>query len=153
MTPTIDQAYEAPSEVTARGRSLSVMANSTTRGNADDKSTGYIAANDFLTLLIAEMKNQDPTANTDPNQYVNQLVQVNSLQQLISINEMLQSALSTAPRSEAKSSNAAHFKFYSDPANAPSFNETSRRHPVSGNLSTPADKSASSRLATALTGN
>ena len=35
------------------------------------------------------MKNQDPTANTDPNEYINQLVQVNSLEQLISINQTL----------------------------------------------------------------
>jgi flagellar basal-body rod modification protein FlgD len=48
-----------------------------------------ITANDFLTLLVTELKNQDPTANTDPNQYVNQLVQVNSLEQLISINQTL----------------------------------------------------------------
>lgn len=46
-----------------------------------------ITANDFLTLLVAEMKNQDPTAPTDPNAYISQLVQVNSLQQLISINQ------------------------------------------------------------------
>lgn len=46
-----------------------------------------VTANDFLTLLVTELKNQDPTANTDPNTYVNQLVQVNSLQQLIQINQ------------------------------------------------------------------
>jgi flagellar basal-body rod modification protein FlgD len=66
--------------------------------NTDPNSTGTkssasgITANDFLTLLVTEMKNQDPTANTDPNQYINQLVNVNSLQQLISINETLTSA-------------------------------------------------------------
>jgi flagellar basal-body rod modification protein FlgD len=48
-----------------------------------------ITANDFLTLLVAEMRNQDPTASTDPNAYIDQLVQVNSLQQLIQINETL----------------------------------------------------------------
>jgi flagellar basal-body rod modification protein FlgD len=35
------------------------------------------------------MKNQDPTASTDPNQYINQLVSVNSLEQLIDINSTL----------------------------------------------------------------
>lgn len=48
-----------------------------------------VTANDFLQLLVAEMKNQDPTANTDPNQYINQLVQVNSLEQLVQINQDL----------------------------------------------------------------
>ncbi len=42
------------------------------------------------------MKNQDPTATTDPNEYINQLVQVNSLEQLIQINQDLGSAASSA---------------------------------------------------------
>ena len=67
------------------------MANGTNAGANAAPST--ISANDFLTLLVTEMKNQDPTAQTDPNQYVNQLVQVNSLEQLIEINENLTSAL------------------------------------------------------------
>lgn len=52
---------------------------------APDSST--ITANDFLTLLVAEMKNQDPTQPTDPNAYITQMVNVNSLQQLIGINK------------------------------------------------------------------
>ena len=55
----------------------------TSNNNSQDSS--MITANDFLTLLVTELKNQDPTANTDPNAYVDQLVQVNSLQQLIQI--------------------------------------------------------------------
>ncbi len=64
-------------------------ATSTSAGNSTDGSASTISANDFLTLLVSEMKNQDPTANNDPNQYINQLVQVNSLEQLISINQEL----------------------------------------------------------------
>lgn len=52
-----------------------------------------ISANDFLTLLVTEMQNQDPTADTDPNEYIDQLVQVNSLEQLIDINQNLSTAL------------------------------------------------------------
>lgn len=55
--------------------------------NTGQGSSSMITANDFLTLLVTELKNQDPTANTDPNAYVDQLVQVNSLQQLIQINQ------------------------------------------------------------------
>jgi flagellar basal-body rod modification protein FlgD len=65
-----------------------------TGGSSDasgDSST--ISANDFLTLLVTEMQNQDPTADTDPNEYINQLVQVNSLEQLIDINQNLSTAL------------------------------------------------------------
>jgi len=52
-------------------------------------TSASITANDFLELLVTEMKNQDPTATTDPNQYIDQLVQVNSLEQLIQINQDL----------------------------------------------------------------
>lgn len=63
-------------------------AASTSSSTSSSSSTGGISitANDFLTLLVTELKNQDPTNTTDPNQYVNQLVQINSLQQLIGIN-------------------------------------------------------------------
>jgi flagellar basal-body rod modification protein FlgD len=63
--------------------------------DTDSGTAATISSNDFLTLLVTEMKNQDPTAQTDPNQYVNQLVQVNSLEQLIEINENLSSALAS----------------------------------------------------------
>lgn len=63
-------------------------ASSPTNTNASsDQNSSMITANDFLTLLVTELKNQDPTANTDPNAYVDQLVQVNSLQQLIQIDQ------------------------------------------------------------------
>jgi flagellar basal-body rod modification protein FlgD len=64
-------------------------ASGTSSSGSTSSSAATISANDFLTLLVTEMKNQDPTANTDPNEYINQLVNVNSLEQLISINQTL----------------------------------------------------------------
>jgi flagellar basal-body rod modification protein FlgD len=81
--------------------------------NAGSASTSgdsaIISANDFLTLLVTEMQNQDPTADTDPNEYINQLVSVNSLEQLISINQNLATALgdSTDSTQAAESTQAA----------------------------------------------
>jgi len=51
--------------------------------------------NDFITLLVAQLKQQDPTNPMDPTQFVGQLVQFNSLEQLISINQELQPAPSS----------------------------------------------------------
>lgn len=69
-------------------------------GSSDASSnSATISANDFLTLLVTEMQNQDPTANTDPNEYINQLVQVNSLEQLIDINQTLTTGLDGTPAS------------------------------------------------------
>jgi flagellar hook assembly protein FlgD len=58
-----------------------------TTNSSNAAGTSDITSNDFLTLLVSELKNQDPTQPTDPNQYITQLAQVNSLQQLISINQ------------------------------------------------------------------
>ena len=73
----------------------------TSATSAAGTSNSTITANDFLTLLVTEMKNQDPTQPTDPNAYIQQLVQVNSLQQLIGINQGITS-LDTATGATTK---------------------------------------------------
>lgn len=50
-----------------------------------------ITSSDFLVLLVAQLKNQDPTQPTDPTAYVQQLVGVNSLEQLIDLNKQITS--------------------------------------------------------------
>ena len=82
-------------------------ATSTNGASGSDDSSGdsaTISANDFLTLLVTEMQNQDPTADTDPNEYINQLVQVNSLEQLIDINQTLSTDLGTPAAAKSGSS-------------------------------------------------
>ena len=75
----------------------SMDSSSGSSGATDGSDSGStISANDFLTLLVTEMQNQDPTADTDPNEYINQLVQINSLEQLISINQNLSTVLGAA---------------------------------------------------------
>jgi flagellar basal-body rod modification protein FlgD len=80
--------FQAPSKA-----SSAVTADDTTSNSPPSSSsatsTATITANDFLQLLVTELQNQDPTANTDPNEYVDQLVQVNSLQQQIQMNQTL----------------------------------------------------------------
>jgi len=61
--------------------------SSTSTSGSSTSSDDTITANDFLTLLVAEMQNQDPTQPTDPNEYISQMVDINSLQQLIGINQ------------------------------------------------------------------
>lgn len=43
----------------------------------------------FLKLLVAQLKNQDPLAPQDGTQFVAQLAQFSSLDQLININQQL----------------------------------------------------------------
>ena len=72
---------------TAKASSGSDDSSTNSSGSTTDNST--ITSSDFLTLLVTELKNQDPTQPTDPNAYIQQLVGVNSLQQLIQINQGL----------------------------------------------------------------
>lgn len=44
----------------------------------------------FLKLLVAQMQNQDPFNPQDPTQYVTQLAQFNSLDQMMKMNDSLQ---------------------------------------------------------------
>jgi flagellar basal-body rod modification protein FlgD len=96
-----------------KGQSATAADSTTSTNGADgsgsDDGSGdsaTISANDFLTLLVTEMQNQDPTADTDPNEYIDQLVQVNSLEQLIDINQTLSTDLG-GPTSTTSGGDAA----------------------------------------------
>jgi len=92
---------EQPACKMSSASAAATPADSSSSGTDDSGST--ISANDFLTLLVTEMQNQDPTAQTDPNEYINQLVQINSLEQLISINQNLSDVLGAAGSQSAGS--------------------------------------------------
>jgi flagellar basal-body rod modification protein FlgD len=111
------QAHSAVKAAAALGaaqpaaRPFAAVPADTNSSSSSDSTT--ITANDFLQLLVAEMKNQDPTADQDPNAYIDQLVQVNSLQQLIAINQDLTVGASTGTTSSSAvgptpTANAAH---------------------------------------------
>lgn len=87
---TISSAHPFAASTTGTNPSSGSSSGNTQIGNATITST------DFLTLLVTQLKNQDPTQPTDPTQYVSQLVGVNSLEQLIDINQQLTSISKTA---------------------------------------------------------
>jgi flagellar basal-body rod modification protein FlgD len=73
---------------------------SSTTGTSGSSSTGSNSTSatslqqTFLNLLVTELQNQDPTAPVDPTEMVGQLVSLNQLDQLISINSTLGSLVS-----------------------------------------------------------
>jgi flagellar basal-body rod modification protein FlgD len=88
--PQLTNSATSVAGALARPRAATSAPSTGSTGNAGTASaaaSATITANDFLTLLVAEMKNQDPTQPTDPNAYISQMVDVNSLQQLIGINQ------------------------------------------------------------------
>ena len=154
---------------------VQTSAAASSSGSSSSGSDSAISANDFLTLLVTEMQNQDPTADTDPNEYINQLVQINSLEQLISINQNLSTVLGTASSitpsngvgassvdqaavhspSQASSvetvrSAASVGKSFASPASSADGAVMSAK--IHGNLSLPADDHAAHSVARALDG-
>ena len=122
-TGIFNHAMTAGQALTAK--TASPMATSTTdTGNTSGtdassdsgSNSATISANDFLTLLVTEMQNQDPTADTDPNEYINQLVQVNSLEQLIDINQTLSGNVTGASAQSGSSPSAQATGTTSSPA-------------------------------------
>ena len=62
-------------------------AASTTSGGALSKLSGNF--NDFLNLLMTQLKHQDPTTPMDSNQFTSQLVQYSGVEQQINVNSNL----------------------------------------------------------------
>ena len=62
---------------------------SSTQSTKSATESSTISSSDFLVLLVTQLKNQDPTQPVDPAAYVQQLVGVNSLEQLIDMNKQL----------------------------------------------------------------
>ena len=50
----------------------------------------------FLTLLVQELQNQDPTAPMDSTQMVGQMISLNQLDQLASINQVVTNAFGSS---------------------------------------------------------
>ena len=56
----------------------------------------------FLKLLIAQMKNQDPTKPTDPSQFVAQLASFSSVEQAIKTNNKLDTMMTSLALTQAE---------------------------------------------------
>lgn len=99
--------FESKTQPQAQANGVNAHASSGTGGTGSTGSStnqATITANDFLTLLVTEIQNQDPTTQTDPMQYITQLVGVNSLEQLVQINQTLTTATGSATTGGAPSS-------------------------------------------------
>ena len=88
VTPSITAAVSSPQSM-ATTKAASSSSSSSSSGTSDLQTT-------FLNLLITELQNQDPTSPVDPTAMVGQMVSLNQLDQLISINQTLEGMSSVA---------------------------------------------------------
>ena len=70
-------------------------------GSTKNTSTNTVDYNTFLQLLIAEMKNQDPTNPMDTSQYMSQFAQLSTVEQAMQTNSKLDALLSSSALSQA----------------------------------------------------
>ena len=83
---------------------INASTQTTSNGATGSTASGSQATNDvFLKLLVAQLKSQSPLDPVDPNQFIGQLTQFNTLDQIMQIRELLQkfSAATTPPSSSS----------------------------------------------------
>lgn len=71
--------------------------------NAVGKGVSTLDYNAFLKLLMAQMKNQDPTNPTDSTQWVSQLATFSNVEQALQMNSKLGQILASSSMAEAES--------------------------------------------------
>ena len=67
------------------------------------RNVSDMGSDDFLTLMIAQMKNQDPTKPMESTEYVAQLASFSNVEQTVQTNEKLDRLLSSSFMSNAGS--------------------------------------------------
>lgn len=70
--------------------------SSTTPSSTSGLPSQQITTQDFMTLLTTQLQNQDPTNPVDPTQFVTQLAQFTTLDQVSQINGLLQELVQSA---------------------------------------------------------
>ena len=96
MTITYSPAVTAPTS------SSSTSSAASAAGSANALQTPTVDYNQFLTLLIAEIQNQDPTQPMDPTQSVTQLATISGVQQAMQSNATLSSLLTNSSLAQAE---------------------------------------------------
>ena len=84
--------------VTSSTAAISGVATQTPNTSASSAASSTTAAatlgyNQFLQLLVAELKNQDPTSPTDPTQFISQLSSFSAVEQQVQTNSTLDALL------------------------------------------------------------
>ncbi|MDX2202962.1 MAG: flagellar hook assembly protein FlgD [Hyphomicrobiaceae bacterium] len=89
-------------QVTSATSSTSTSSTSSTSTTAKDAAAASLDYNTFLNLLLAQLKNQDPTKPMDSTEYMSQLASFSNVEQSIKTNSKLDSLLTSQSLSQAE---------------------------------------------------
>jgi flagellar basal-body rod modification protein FlgD len=89
---------------TAGGTSSAANSSSSTSGGSS--SIGGLTMNDFLTLMTAQLQNQDPLNPTDSNQFLSQLAELSTVEGISQLNTSMTTLSNSMLSSQALSSAA-----------------------------------------------
>lgn len=90
MTAIATENYTFPAAATTSTKKTSTIA----------KNEDIMGKEDFLTLLVAQLKNQDPLNPDDPTEFTAQLAQFSSLEQLTNLNKSMEGLTEAQANSE-----------------------------------------------------
>jgi hypothetical protein len=95
--PTVLNTLKPSASIGTRTTAGARAATSTTGSGSNTTSGGDVNSigSTFLSLLSTELQNQDPTAPVDSTEMVGQMISLNELDQLISINQTLTGGTTT----------------------------------------------------------
>ncbi len=83
--------------------SATASTTASTSANVNDAKKASLNYDSFLRLLVAEMKNQDPTSPKDTSQYLAQLASFSAVEQGVNTNTKLDSLMTSMQLSQAHS--------------------------------------------------
>ena len=91
---------------TGTGSTSGTTANGASTANASTASGVTLGGTDFLTLMLAQLKNQDPTSPVDSNEFLSQLASLSEVQGINQLNtsfSTLSNSLSSSQAQQASS--------------------------------------------------
>lgn len=85
----VKTGQQAIDQAAAIKKAKTVGKQTTDRGTLITKSNGEMTKNSFLTIMVAQMKNQDPTQTQDSSALVTQMAQMSSMEQMSNLNDTM----------------------------------------------------------------
>lgn len=80
---------------------VSEVSAASTTSKTSSSSNKTLGQDDFLTLLVAQLQNQDPLNPADATEFTAQLAQYSQLEQLFNLNDAMEELTSTTAKSQS----------------------------------------------------